>query len=235
MRKIPFAGVELTPQRVRGLRGTSELPGDRYLYFVRISKACVHPSLPKYFFLSSLLFPRIFLSAIHFIGWQRYYLYTPTRIGLESGTAPLFIRAPYCMQILFPAFKLLPSFCRGYILYGVGHKNPGMPPCSLNPYRSVQCYIWDTLWLILDDSVSAARLLSVLPYISPHEVCYIWLADWHLMGSPLFYCRTVNIFIVVGRLMVRLFVFDKNFKSALRQVKLHYYWTKSISKRHSTD
>ena len=27
MRKIPFAGTELTPQRVRGLRGTSELPG----------------------------------------------------------------------------------------------------------------------------------------------------------------------------------------------------------------
>ena len=27
MRRIPFAGVELTSQRVRGLRGTSELPG----------------------------------------------------------------------------------------------------------------------------------------------------------------------------------------------------------------
>ena len=27
MRKIPFAGVELTSQRVRGFRGTSELPG----------------------------------------------------------------------------------------------------------------------------------------------------------------------------------------------------------------
>ena len=26
-RKIPFAGIEFTPQRVRGLRGTSELPG----------------------------------------------------------------------------------------------------------------------------------------------------------------------------------------------------------------
>ena len=26
MRKIPFAGVELTSQRVRGLRGTSQLP-----------------------------------------------------------------------------------------------------------------------------------------------------------------------------------------------------------------
>ena len=29
VRKIPFAGIELTSQRVRGLRGTSELPGDR--------------------------------------------------------------------------------------------------------------------------------------------------------------------------------------------------------------
>ena len=27
MRKILFAGIELTPRRVRGLRGTSELPG----------------------------------------------------------------------------------------------------------------------------------------------------------------------------------------------------------------
>ena len=27
MKKIPFAGIELTSQRVRGLRGTSELPG----------------------------------------------------------------------------------------------------------------------------------------------------------------------------------------------------------------
>ena len=27
MRKLPFAGIELTSQRVRGLRDTSELPG----------------------------------------------------------------------------------------------------------------------------------------------------------------------------------------------------------------
>ena len=38
VRKIPFAGIELTSQRVRGLRGTSELPGrpvicSRYLFF----------------------------------------------------------------------------------------------------------------------------------------------------------------------------------------------------------
>ena len=210
--------------------------GDRYLYFVRISKACVHPSLPKYFFLSSLLFPRIFLSAIYSIGWQTYCMYTPTRMGLESGTDTLYSTSPVPHGKALSCIQAPVVVCLNCILYGVGHKNPGMPPCSLNPYRSVQqCYIWDNLWLILDDSVSAARLLSVLPCISPHEVCYIWLADWHLMGSPLFYCRTVNIFIVVGRLMVRLFVFDKNFKSALRQVKLHYYWTKSFSKRHSTD
>ena len=30
VRKIPFAGNELTSQRVRGLRGTSELPGRPY-------------------------------------------------------------------------------------------------------------------------------------------------------------------------------------------------------------
>ena len=32
MRKIPFAGIELTPQRVRGLRGTFKLPGRPILY-----------------------------------------------------------------------------------------------------------------------------------------------------------------------------------------------------------
>ena len=34
MRKIPFAGVELTSQRVKGLRGTSELPGRPAFFFV---------------------------------------------------------------------------------------------------------------------------------------------------------------------------------------------------------
>ena len=32
VRKIPFAGIELTSQRVRGLRGTSELPGRPSIY-----------------------------------------------------------------------------------------------------------------------------------------------------------------------------------------------------------
>ena len=32
VRKIPFAGIELTSQRVRGLRGTSELPGRPAIY-----------------------------------------------------------------------------------------------------------------------------------------------------------------------------------------------------------
>ena len=39
MRKIPFAGIELTSQRVRGLRGTSELPGrPLHIYTVYIKK-----------------------------------------------------------------------------------------------------------------------------------------------------------------------------------------------------
>ena len=38
MRKIPFAVIELTSQRVRGLRGTSELPG--------------RPEVPDFFFCS---------------------------------------------------------------------------------------------------------------------------------------------------------------------------------------
>ena len=33
VRKIPFAGIELTSQRVRGLRGTSELPGRQKPHF----------------------------------------------------------------------------------------------------------------------------------------------------------------------------------------------------------
>ena len=36
MRKIPFAGIELKSQRVRGLRGTSELPGRPARYTVSI-------------------------------------------------------------------------------------------------------------------------------------------------------------------------------------------------------
>ena len=39
MRKIPFAGVELTSQRVRGLRGTSELPGRPAMYL------CIYVSM----------------------------------------------------------------------------------------------------------------------------------------------------------------------------------------------
>ena len=49
MRKIPFAGVELTSQRVRGLRGTSELPGrpiaikkkKKTIITVVVSKHCI--------------------------------------------------------------------------------------------------------------------------------------------------------------------------------------------------
>ena len=38
--KNPFAGIELTSQRVRGLRGTSELPGRAHLNFSTIT--CHH-------------------------------------------------------------------------------------------------------------------------------------------------------------------------------------------------
>ena len=41
MRKIQFAGVELTFQRVRGLRGTSELPG-RPSHYVLVDFCCFH-------------------------------------------------------------------------------------------------------------------------------------------------------------------------------------------------
>ena len=44
VRKIPLAGVELTSQRVRGLRGTSELPGRPAIYNVwRFLSALVSP------------------------------------------------------------------------------------------------------------------------------------------------------------------------------------------------
>ena len=48
VRKIPFAGIELTSQRVRGLRGTSELPGRPVLWFIshfqlaRYESSCGH-------------------------------------------------------------------------------------------------------------------------------------------------------------------------------------------------
>ena len=43
MRKIPFAGIELTSQRVRGLRGTSELPGRPADVEVVIVRKCAFP------------------------------------------------------------------------------------------------------------------------------------------------------------------------------------------------
>ena len=42
MRKTPFAGIELTSQRVRGLQGTSELPGR-----LIIIKSRIIPTLKK--------------------------------------------------------------------------------------------------------------------------------------------------------------------------------------------
>ena len=48
MRKIPFAGVELTSQSVRGLRATSELPGRPAAYYVRIQSNSIN-SIKKYY------------------------------------------------------------------------------------------------------------------------------------------------------------------------------------------
>ena len=46
MRKIPFAGIELTSQRVRELRGTSELPGrPAVLYGHTYSKSTDQPGI----------------------------------------------------------------------------------------------------------------------------------------------------------------------------------------------
>ena len=47
VRKIPFAGIELTSQRVRGLRGTSELPGRPDLIKISCTSAiCLEEQFP---------------------------------------------------------------------------------------------------------------------------------------------------------------------------------------------
>ena len=124
--------------------------------------------------------------------------------GWNQGLT-LFIRAPYRIERLFPVFKLLSLFCLDCILYDVGHKNPGMPLCSLNPYRSVQCYSWGTLWLFHGDNVSAFCVPTVLPCTLRREVFHIWLADLGILWVPLcsivFCYWRVNIYILVGRLM----------------------------------
>ena len=171
-------------------------------HFVRISKLCVHPPLLKYFFLSSLWFPRIFLSAIPGTFFRLAIILYDW--GWNQGLT-LFIRAPYRIERLFPVFKLLSLFCLDCILYDVGHKNPGMPLCSLNPYRSVQCYSWGTLWLFHGDNVSAFCVPTVLPCTLRREVFHIWLADFGILWVPLcsvvFCYWRVNIYTLVGRLM----------------------------------
>ena len=52
VRKIPFAGIELTSQHVRGLRGTSELPGRRTT--VQINFECLRNRKYKVFTVVSL-------------------------------------------------------------------------------------------------------------------------------------------------------------------------------------
>ena len=61
MRKIPFAGVELTSQRDRGLRGTSELPGRpaSILYIIWVSESeliIIMPYIVLCFCLCSLFY-----------------------------------------------------------------------------------------------------------------------------------------------------------------------------------
>ena len=78
---------------------------------------------------------------IHYVGWQTYCTYTPAGIGLESGTDIIYTSPVRHGKALSCFQSPVSSFCLDCNLYGVGHKNPGMPPCSLNPYRSVQCCI----------------------------------------------------------------------------------------------
>ena len=50
MRNIPFAGIELTSQRVRGLRGTSELPGRPLCAIKRFNRSPLVGHIYIYFF-----------------------------------------------------------------------------------------------------------------------------------------------------------------------------------------
>ena len=61
VRKIPFAGIELTSQRVRGLRGTSELPGRPTTYTnyymkikTKIISAPCYGIIPRFFNVSCI-------------------------------------------------------------------------------------------------------------------------------------------------------------------------------------
>ena len=55
VRKIPFAGIELTSQRVRELRGTSELPGRSAVYII-ISIVIVEKTGLLYILIVKLVF-----------------------------------------------------------------------------------------------------------------------------------------------------------------------------------
>ena len=48
VRKVPFAGIELTSQRVRGLRGTSELPGRPMVVIVYYYVGCKYRTTTWY-------------------------------------------------------------------------------------------------------------------------------------------------------------------------------------------
>ena len=72
MRKIPFAGIELTSQRVRGLRGTSELPGRPKKKKNEVGTYVIHPH--RYVFVLAANVPtygkRLHNFSSPFTGWM---------------------------------------------------------------------------------------------------------------------------------------------------------------------
>ena len=83
MRKIPFAGIELTSQRVRRLRGTSELPG-RPAYVC----VCVFSSHPF---------------------WSSSSLDVPAGVTQEEGHTGLLIPLPSAVRaLIFVARRIQP-------------------------------------------------------------------------------------------------------------------------------
>ena len=64
-RKIPFAGIELTSQRVRGLRGTSELPGRPALDGVQTAKALYETPVESATYVFSTLYVAYFIIIVY--------------------------------------------------------------------------------------------------------------------------------------------------------------------------
>ena len=73
VRKIPFAGIELTSQRVRGLRGTSELPGRTVHYYYHVGYCTIIHTL--------LMFCFCFLSGVP--AWRLMYKCNSIMVGFS--------------------------------------------------------------------------------------------------------------------------------------------------------